>query len=47
MDIDITGKLNIEVHLHIKIYLDYFPERQKYVKLGKSTYLHFEFPRQN
>ena len=27
----------IELYLHIKIFLDYFPGRLKYVKLGKST----------
>ena len=33
----------IELYLHIKIYLDYFPGRLKYAKLGKSARLTFEF----
>lgn len=27
--------LMIEVYLHIKVYLNYFPERLKYLELGK------------
>ena len=33
--------LMIELYLHIKIYLDCFPGRLKYAKLGKSTCLTF------
>ena len=31
----------IELHLHIKIYLHYFPGRLKYPELGKSMHLTF------
>ena len=31
----------IELHLHIKTYLDYFPGRLKYAELGKSICLTF------
>ena len=31
--------LMIELYLHIKIYLHYFPRRLKYAELGKSTRL--------
>ena len=31
----------IELYLHIKIYLDYFPGRPKDAKLGKSMRLIF------
>ena len=31
----------IELYVHVKIYLDYFPGRPKYAKLGKS--MHFTF----
>ena len=34
----------IELYLHVKIYLDYFPGRLKYAKLGKSTPLTFWVP---
>ena len=33
--------LMIELYLHIKIYLHYFPERLKCAALGKSTRLTF------
>ena len=33
-----------ELYLHIKVYLDYFPRRLKYDKLGKSTRLKFWVP---
>ena len=36
--------LMIELYLHIKIYLDCFPGRLKYAKLGKSTCLTFWVP---
>ena len=36
--------LMIEVCLHLKIYLDYFPRRLKYAELGKSMYLTFWVP---
>ena len=34
----------IELYLHIKNYLDYFPGRLKYAELGKSTRLTFYVP---
>ena len=34
-------RLTIELYLHIKICLDYFPGRLKYAKLGKSMRLTF------
>ena len=34
----------IELYLHTKNYLDYFPGRMKYAKLGKSTCLTFWVP---
>ena len=34
----------IELYLHVKIYMDYFPRRLKYVELGKSTRLTFCVP---
>ena len=34
----------IELNLHIKIYLDYFPGRLKYAELGKSTRLTVSVP---
>ena len=34
----------IELYLHIKIYLDYFPRRLKYAELGKSMHLKFSVP---
>ena len=34
----------IEIYLYIKIYLDYFPGRLKYVEFGKSTRLTFCVP---
>ena len=34
----------IELYLHIKIYLYYFPRRLKYGKLGKPTCLTFWVP---
>ena len=34
----------IELCLHIKIYLEYFPGRLKYAKLGKSMCLKFSVP---
>ena len=43
MDIDIIGKLNDWILFRYKIILDYFPERLKYVKLGKANVLNFEF----
>ena len=33
----------IELYLHIKIYLDYIPERLKYAELVKSIVFNFEF----
>ena len=36
--------LMIELYLHIKFYLDYFPGRLKYAELGKSTRLTFSVP---
>ena len=33
--------LMIELHLHLKIYLDYFPGRLKYTELEKLTRLTF------
>ena len=42
MDIDVIGNLVvIELYLHIKIYLDYFPGRLKYAELGKSMRVTF------
>ena len=41
MDIDIVGGLVIELYVHIKIYLYYFPGRLKYAELEKSTRLAF------
>ena len=35
----------IEAFLNTKIYLNYFPGRLKYVKLGKSTRLTFSVPK--
>ena len=34
----------IELYLHIKNYLDYFPGRLKYAEIGKSTRLAFYVP---
>ena len=34
----------IELYLHVKIYLGYFPGRLKYAKLGKSTRLTYWVP---
>ena len=34
----------IELYLHIKIYLDYFPGKLKYAKFGKSLHLIFLVP---
>ena len=36
--------LMIELSLHIKNYLDYFPGRLKYAELGKSTRVTFLVP---
>ena len=42
MDIDIIGKLNdIALFTCKKIYLDYFPGKLQYAKLGKSMHLTF------
>ena len=35
----------IELYLHIKIYLAYFPGRLKYAEVGKSTHLTFWGPK--
>ena len=35
--------LMIELYLHIKIYLEYFPGTLRYVEFGKSIVLHLEF----
>ena len=35
--------LMIELYLNIKIYLDYFPERLTYAKLGNQRVLNFEY----
>ena len=32
-----------ELYSHVNIYLDYFPERLKYAKLGNQSVLHFEY----
>ena len=34
-------RLIIELYLHIKVYLDYFPRRLKYAELGESMRLTF------
>ena len=44
MDVDIIGKLNDWTLFTFKIYLDYFPGRLKYAKLGKSMCLTFWVP---
>ena len=44
MDIDFIGKLNDWLLLYVKIYLDYFPGRLEYAKLGKSMPLTFWVP---
>ena len=35
------GSFMIELYLHVKIYLDYFPGRLKYAEFGKSRRLIF------
>ena len=44
MDIDIIGKLNDWILFRYKIIFDYYPERLKYVELGKSRRLKFGVP---
>ena len=39
-----AAPLMIELYLHTKIYLDYFPRRLKYAELGKSMNLTFWDP---
>ena len=34
----------IDLYLHIKIYLDYFPRRLKYAELGKLMHHKFSVP---